>query len=322
MRQEETLEKLTRIHADSALVARYGVKPHQIAQRCFENTDFAETDGSIHERMMFFAERAQSVFQKFYPRHAIPPKHIVHVTCTGYVSPSPAQRLVSDNGWAQTTATTHAYHMGCYAALPAIRMAEGFVAAGTPHVDIVHTEMCALHMNRDERSPEQLVVQSLFADGHIKYSAVPSVEGRKGFRVLKTREQLIPESHSSMSWVPSDRGMKMTLSRKVPNQIAAHLQDFLNQLTDNNQELLHEALFAIHPGGPKIIEAVQETLGLKEAQIAASREILRQRGNMSSATLPHIWKQLTEESHPPQKPVISLAFGPGLTIFGALFETL
>lgn len=338
MRQEETLARLEQIHAagddDSAsnrdriqkMIRRYGVKSSVISQREFEDTDIAAQGSDIYQRAQFFGIRALEVFQNFYGPSAKAPGHIVHVTCTGYLSPSPAQKLVSEKSWAGQTNVTHAYHMGCYAALPAVRMAEGFMAAKKHScVDIVHTEMCGLHMDGKDHSPEQLVVQSLFADGHIKYSAVSSQSTTPGFQVLCVREEIVPNSHADMSWTPASWGMKMNLSREVPAKISASLRQFVQKLAEESHfgmaELLKHAIFAVHPGGPKIIDAVRETLELTEAQVATSREVLRERGNMSSATLPHVWKSLLEQRISSGQPVVSLAFGPGLTIFGALFAT-
>lgn len=308
------------------LVKRYGVKPKQIAQRGFENIHIAADGKDILERTQFFGAKGREVMSQFYPPQSNPPDHLIHVTCTGYISPSPAQHLVNDNGWSEKTNITHAYHMGCYAALPAIRMAEGFVAARNQKVDIVHTEMCGLHMDSHDHSPEQLVVQSLFADGHIKYSAVSADSAKAGFRVLNVREQIVQDSQDDMSWMPASWGMKMTLSREVPTKISGSLRSFVEKLAkDGNyklNEVLKKSIFAVHPGGPKIIDVVRETLELSEEQVQTSRDILLNRGNMSSATLPHVWQKLLEQNIPSKQMVVSLAFGPGLTIFGALYETI
>lgn len=305
---------------------RYGIKPKQISKRAFENIEMPSSGSDIEVRTQFFGVKAREVFSDFYPLSSTPPDHIIHVTCTGYISPSAAQHLVNDNHWAEKTNVTHAYHMGCYAALPAIRMAEGFVAARETQVDIVHTEMCGLHMDRNDHTPEQLVVQSLFADGHVKYSAVPCKQAVRGFKVLKVCEQIVPESQGDMSWAPASWGMKMTLSRDVPKKIASGLRGFVERLTekssDDLSQLMSRAQFAIHPGGPKIIDSVQAILELSDLQVHTSREVLFERGNMSSATLPHVWKKLLDQKIPSGSLVVSLAFGPGLTIFGVLFEVI
>lgn len=352
--QEDSLERLTVMHSARApedlkksvapLVKRYGVKPPKISFRRFEAIDFGERSATIQERALFFNDRATRVFEEIYnlgdnlqdsgqDPNKIAPEHLIHVTCTGYVSPSAAQLTVNKRGWADRTRITHAYHMGCYAALPAVRIAEGFIAAlnargnSKARADIFHTEMCALHMNPSNTSPEQLVVQSLFADGHMKYSAVHPSLVTHGFEVLSIQERILNDSENDMTWIPADGGMQMTLSRDVPSKIASALRPFIEDLVSSSgldlAETLKSAIFAVHPGGPKIIDSVQEVLELSESQVAHSKEILRERGNMSSATLPHVWQKLLEtqtSSH--GRVVVSLAFGPGLTIFGAVFRVI
>lgn len=332
--QDSSIDQIANAHALSKdpgsdrllpLLKRYAVKATQISNRYFENVDLPTQGADILAKTQFFAERAREIVAAFFDLTAKAPDHIVHVTCTGYVSPSPVQHLVNDRSW-QGTAVTHAYHMGCYAALPAIRIAEGRVAANNKHVEIIHTEMCGLHMDRTDHSVEQMVVQSLFADGHIKYSAKPANEATHGFKVLAIKELIVPNSQQDMSWITASWGLKMTLSREVPSKIASSLRSFVQQLCKEAEldfaEVLKNAVFAVHPGGPKIIDAVKENLELSEEQIRASRQVLFERGNMSSATLPHVWlKLLQEHKIASNTKVLSLAFGPGLTIFGALFET-
>lgn len=117
----------------------------------------------------------------------------------------------------------------------------------------------------------------------------------------------------------------MTLSREVPEKIAAALPRFLERLLlsagESPQARREDIIFAIHPGGPKIIDSVQKLFQLTDDQIATSRAVLFERGNMSSATLPHIWAEiLADAGVRPGTRVVSLAFGPGLTVAGALFK--
>lgn len=318
----------------NVLLNRYAVKESQIYKRAFECADVDKPEAwntnkiyhitkatpggaGLTVRNRFFADRASSIMQKFY-ESAKAPQHLIHVSCTGYSAPNAAQLLVSERGW--NTELTNAYHMGCYAAFPAVRMAAAFLssAADNRPVDIVHNEMCGLHLNPLDHSPEQIIVQSLFADGHIKYSV--SVEPPKdtlGLRLIKLKEVLIPDSAADMSWNLGDRGLQMTLSREVPEKIQPRLREFVSSLNPSTN-----ALFAIHPGGPKIIEAVQKTLELTHEQCAQSKKILFECGNMSSATLPHIWSEMLNSKPKRGQQVVSLAFGPGLTLFGALFEVV
>lgn len=331
------------------LFLRYGVKSAQIGQRyleCGAISDSGFDGGEIYEisksqkngvditkRTEFFSSRAFPIFKTFYEgsESAGRPDHIIHVTCTGYVSPSAAQRIVAEESWGKNTEITHAYHMGCYAAMPAVRIANSLVISENVNrsnfnVDIVHTEMCALHMNPLAQTAEQMVVQTLFADGHIKYTASenPQAAG-KNLKIIATYEKVIANSVQDMSWFPAPWGMQMNLSREVPGKIKLELKKFSNELFHKAGLELNEAMrsiFAIHPGGPKIIDAVQDVLELKDDQIAESKKVLFERGNMSSATLPHVWNEILANNYPIGTKVVSYAFGPGLTLFGSVFEVV
>lgn len=272
---------------------------------------------TIQERNRYFGEKTKRVFEQLY--HDRHPDHVIHVTCTGYLSPSPPQEFFAHDE--HSPEVTHAYHMGCYAALPAVRMGVGLAMSEEKEIDIVHTEMCSLHLRPDIHTPEQMVVQTLFADGHIKY--VVSDE-KKGMKILCVHERIVPESAEDMTWIPSDHGMAMTLSKEVPIKIRNALPQFLKELCQkagvNEEDVMANGIFAIHPGGPKIIEAVQKKLNLRDDQVETSKKVLFERGNMSSATLPHVWNEILNRNPEKGMKVLSLAFGPGLTIFGSLFE--
>jgi predicted naringenin-chalcone synthase len=282
-------------------------------------------------RMQVFSERVAAYFDETFPPGAPPPHDLVHVTCTGYESPSAAQALVSARGWGAHTRVTHAYHMGCYAALPAVRIAAGLVATDTDHgehahVDVVHTELCSLHLDPGDHRIEQLVVQSLFADGLIRYALYAGDDGAPpgGFALLAQAERIVPDSTQSMTWIVSDHGMAMTLARDVPDRIGGEISGLVDEVfarAGRDPAEARDAIYAVHPGGPKIIDGVRDRLELAEAQVAASRAVLHDHGNMSSATLPHVWQRIADDrAIAPGTLVATLAFGPGLTACAALFE--
>jgi hypothetical protein len=206
----------------------------------------------------------------------------------------------------------------------------GLLERGKGTVDLVHTELCTLHLDPSQHLPEQLVVQTLFADGVVRYRVSRPGPGRPepaqpALELLAARDEIVPDSGDAMTWMVSDFGMQMTLSRRVPDQIRAALGAFLERL--GNQaglgvaRLCDQAVFAIHPGGPRIIDQLAEHLGLAPEQVRASNAILREHGNMSSATLPHVWRAiLADPAVPDGTPVVALAFGPGLTIAGAVLR--
>ncbi len=340
--QEETLDWLVVAHAKAgapfeelkAKLWHVGCKPNHIAKRGHVLADFLHRDWDqmevyrlndtptgmdLSKRIEIFDKEVEKIFIEYYPENSSAPDDLIHVSCTGYVSPSGAQKIVSMRNWGHLTTVTHAYHMGCYGSMPAIRMGTGFLNSSNEkkRVDIVHTEICSLHTNPSLHQTDQLVSQSLFADGFMKYSIVKQTD-KPHLKVLRLREEIIPNSLKAMTWNLAGWGFQMSLAKEVPVLIKRHLPIFLDRLCKNDYK---DALFAIHPGGPKILVYIQELLGLSEEQMRFSFQILKEYGNMSSATLPHIWEKILKDPRIPSlKPIISLAFGPGLSICGSLME--
>jgi predicted naringenin-chalcone synthase len=332
--QQETLEWLIAAHGKAGGSVReklwhVGCKPDRIAKRGHVLADFlhqnwsemeiyqldqSSTGKKLSDRMQVFEIEADRVFERFYPEGSEAPDDLIHVSCTGYVSPSSAQKIVSQRGWGAETTVTHCYHMGCYGSMPAIRIARGLLKE---KADIVHTEICSLHTNPSLHQLDQLVSQSLFADGFMKYSVVRHTENTH-LRILNLREEIIPDSTKAMTWNVADWGFQMSLAKEVPVHITRYLPSYLERLC---KQLPIHTLFAIHPGGPKILLHVQKLLSLRDEQMRFSFEVLKEYGNMSSATLPHIWQKiLLDETVPDGTPIVSLAFGPGLTISGSFME--
>ncbi len=293
------------------------------------------TGEPLDARMTLFEQTACKVLERVYDDSATPPDGIVHVTCSGYVSPSPVQMYLSRRGWL-TTSVTHSYHMGCYGAFPAVRTALGLVGSSysslpTPskRVDLVHTEFLSLHFDLLGEQPDAFVTSTLFADGFIKYSAYPQAEFAKrdgrGLRVLAFEERILPDSLPEMTLRPGPLQFDMSLSKRVPFLIRDSIADFVVSVSaqaglDFEREK-SRMVFAIHPGGPAILTQIRNRLGIDESQIALSRQILFENGNMASATAPHIWEQITaSDDIPVGCKILTMAFGPGLTVIGAVFE--
>jgi alkylresorcinol/alkylpyrone synthase len=294
------------------------------------------TGEQLDARMELFEQTACSVFERIYDGETgAPPDDIVHVTCSGYVSPSPVQIYLSRRNWLGT-AVTHSYHMGCYGAFPAIRTAVGLVGSSRSslprpkrRVDIVHTEFLSLHFDLLGETPDAFVTSTLFADGFIKYSAYPQSEavksGKHGLRVLAFEERILPDSLPEMTLRPGPLQFDMSLSKRVPFLIRDSIADFVVSISEQAgidfEREKSKMVFAIHPGGPAILNQIRNRLGIDESQIAMSRKVLFENGNMASATAPHIWQQIAESDEiPVGSKVISMAFGPGLTVIGALFD--
>ena len=359
--QTRSQDSADRIFAETReAVARFGVKPEHLTRRQFCAFPGDErglgADGGAPELPPVFADLRSSpagptidrrmrdsvivaleVFRRWYAEQPQAPDHLLHVSCSGYASPSAAQRLASERGWQQTT-ITHCYHMGCYAAFPAIRTAIGLLApsvlsaAGRQgRVDIVHTEYLSLHFNPLLREPGNIIDSTLFADGFIGYSAYTEEafarSSAAGLRVLAHHEALIPRTLDEMSWELGPHQFEMYLSKNVPLAIEQALAGFVQTLCARAglglERDKHRILFAIHPGGPKILDHARAALGANESQIRHSRSVFQALGNMSSATIPHVlMRLLADETVPGGTPVVTVAFGPGLTATGLVLETL
>jgi alkylresorcinol/alkylpyrone synthase len=290
----------------------------------------------IEVRMEWFKRKMGYVFDEFYSNTTTSPENLIHVTCSGYSSPSVAQEAVIKRNW-NTVQVTHSYHMGCYGAFPAIRTASSLICASqiNGRADVVHTELLSAHLNLTEFSPANTMICSLFADGFIGYSLYEekafmnddTIQEKKGLRILAFHEVIIPDSLEDMSWDLGEYNFLMTLSKRVPVFIRKNIKSFLTTLCNKADVDLEEQKsnmhFAIHPGGPKIIDYVVSEIGLLKEQARWSYEVLRLHGNMSSATIPHVFNEIIND--PTIKSgtkVVAMAFGPGLTATGLLFEKI
>jgi len=301
------------------------------------NTHIEEVFGpKISVRMEWFQKYMKQVFDEFYARNESQPEHLIHVTCSGYASPSVAQHAVVEKNW-ESTIVTHSYQMGCYGAFPAIRTGKSLLCSSPEkgRVDIVHTELLSAHLNLTEFSAANTMICSLFADGFIGYSLLREKElmeddqfpDKKGFRILSSHEVIIPDSLEDMSWDLGEYNFLMTLSKRVPVFIRKYIKDFFKTLCakvgvdlDKEKDNMY---FAIHPGGPKIIDYVVEAVGITQQQAQWSYNILYRYGNMSSGTVPHVLGEiLDDENIKSGTKVLAIAFGPGLTATGLFLEKM
>ncbi|NNN07180.1 MAG: naringenin-chalcone synthase, partial [Elusimicrobia bacterium] len=254
----------------------------------------------------------------------VAPGALVQVSCTGYASPHAVQRAAARRGWRPRV--LHIGHMGCYASVPAAAAAAALARdvaldGGEGRAALFVIELPTLHLRPEAVADEQVVVNTLFGDGAIRFDA--SVAAREdALALLGTAETLLPSSEDEMTWRLRDSSFEMTLSREVPARVGAAVAGFAAEFLKTHGLTFGDiAHFAIHPGGPRVIEHVLRALGLPESAAAHSRDLLRRRGNMSSATLPHVWaRMLADPAVRPGERILSLAFGPGLTAAANLLE--
>lgn len=246
--------------------------------------------------------------------------HLVTVSCSGFCAPGFDVALIGALPLRPETARTHIGFMGCHGALNAIRVARAFAQADPAAVVlIVCVELCSLH-HQYGWDPDQIVANALFADGAAALvCSAPARREPAGCRVIDSGSTLIPETADAMGWRIRDHGFEMTLSPQVPDLIHRHLRPWLQSWLERNQRNIDAiGSWAIHPGGPRILSACGEALGLLRERLADSLDVLAEFGNMSSPTVLFILQRLRQRGE--ASPCVMLGFGPGLAVEAALVE--
>lgn len=244
--------------------------------------------------------------------------HLITVSCTGFNAPGVDAALIKELGLANTVQRTHVGFMGCHGAINGLRVAAAFAAADpSVRVLLCAVELCSLHFHYAP-DPQQAVANALFADGAAAAVVVPAAERATGVpRIVATASCLLPDCEDAMTWRIGDNGFEMTLSARVPAVLQTHLRPWLEPwLMTHGLTIEEVGSWAVHPGGPRILGTVAESLGLSSGALDASREILAERGNMSSPTVLFILERLRERGSP--MPAVMLGFGPGLVAEAAL----
>lgn len=235
------------------------------------------------------------------------------VTCTGYATPGLDIRLASDLGMPAGVQRLLVGHMGCYAALPGLGAVGDYVVARSRPAVMLCVELTSLHVQPARHDLSQVVAHALFSDAA---SAVVLEPGsRRGMRVAATVARTDSSTADHMTWDVTDLGFKMGLSPRVPDVLSRHVADVVQELLDTAGLGVGDvAGWAVHPGGPRILDVVRDQLGLTEDQMAPSRRVLAQHGNCSSATVLLVLDELGDVDGP----VVAMAFGPGLTLYATL----
>jgi predicted naringenin-chalcone synthase len=271
----------------------------------------------LEKRMQVFAEAALSMGREAFHDADTPPAYLIEVSCTGYDAPYTAQKLLLEKGWQNQTRLLKLGHMGCYASVPALNLGAELLRSSTRArpVSIFSVEFCSLHLAPTATEADQIVANILFADGAARMD-LSRTRTPQSLAFLDHAETLIPDSADCMTWTPGDSHFRMVLSKKVGLKIRDVLRDHVSHFLDQHGLRIQDIdRFAVHPGGPLIIETVQRTLGLDEEAVRHSKAILHQYGNMSSSTLPHIWASMQADAAVKAgERIVSLAFGPGLTL--------
>jgi predicted naringenin-chalcone synthase len=242
--------------------------------------------------------------------------HLIVTTCTGFSAPGIDLELVARCGLSDRVERTMIGFMGCYAAINGLKLARHIVRSDPyAKVLLVNIELCTLHL-RETTELEKLLSFCLWGDGCA--AALVTAEP-PGIELDSFHCVVADEKRDLMSWSIGDHGFDMVLSGQVPAAIHEALQSNEDAILGGRAT---EAigLWAVHPGGRSVLDAVERALKLAPAALEPSREVLRRYGNMSSATVMFVMKEMLKA--PPGLLGCGMSFGPGLTAETMLFRTV
>jgi predicted naringenin-chalcone synthase len=240
--------------------------------------------------------------------------HLIVASCTGFAAPGLDFDIMRDAGLRSSVERTVVGFMGCFAAVNALKLARHIVRSEPGAVVlVVNLELCSLHL-QEQWQLEKMLTFLLFADGA---SAALISAAPIGLALGRFSATVLPDSEDLMTWRVGDSGFHMHLSGQVPGRIRRFLREHGTELLGSHaaMEIAH---WAVHAGGRSVLDAVQEGLALGPDSLCHSRAVLRDFGNMSSATLMFVLDRILRFGGAGEG--IAMAFGPGLTVESFAFR--
>ncbi len=239
--------------------------------------------------------------------------HLVVASCTGFSAPGLDFQIMQAADLPDSTQRTIIGFMGCFAAVNALKFADQIVRADPrSRVLVVNLELCSLHLQEDFQNLPTMLSFLLFADGA---SAALVTAQPTGIALGRFQATVIPRSHDLITWHIGDSGFQMHLSGQVPGRIRRWLPEGGLKLLPADPP----TLWAVHAGGRSILDSVQQGLHLAPNALRYSRAILRDYGNMSSATLMFVLAAILRD-HDGRGAGLGMAFGPGLSVESFAFS--
>lgn len=301
--------KIKFLTARSAIQRRHCVEPD--IKKLIE-LSLEEKLETYHCNALELAEEAVTS-NPAYDEHRENITDIIFISCTGMQAPGVEIDLIQKLGLSANVRRYNVNFMGCYAALTGLRMAKDICATAGRTVLMISVELCTLHFQH-QFIDDYLLSNSIFADGAASV-IITSEQNTAKCKLEDFESRLIPASKDEMSWKISPSGFLMTLSGEVPKKISKSLIE--RQLFNKEANSVG---WAIHPGGKQIVDGIKATLDLDESEVTASRKVLLENGNMSSATILFVLEEMLRNRPSAKEEFIACAFGPGLTLESALLS--
>jgi predicted naringenin-chalcone synthase len=336
--QEEALQEMLAVMTLSEVETRKmriiyrssGIdKRHTALPNFFENFRQA-TPPNVQDRMQWFQDYAPNLCleaiktclpQNFDKQEVT---HLITVTCTGLSAPGLDIEIINKLGLRTNIYRTSVNFMGCYAAFHALKHADLICQTDeNATVLVVCVELCTLHLQL-KADDDNTRANLLFSDGAAAaiVSRNDKYKTNNSLKINKFYADIVTKGDNDMAWHIAPSGFLMKLSAYIPQLVEENIEALLLsalQHTNISKETISQ--WAIHPGGKKIVENAAKALQLNDNQLTASYQTLKNYGNMSSATILFVLKEVLNETHNPEKPhIFAVGFGPGLTMESMLLE--
>lgn len=324
---------LPEIYSNSTIVRRFNSLSEEDFKRLLQRPNSDENPDwrgpSIAERMKYFQRDAFPIAiasaERALKKAGWSPKEIsslITVSCTGIATPGIDLALLDGLDLSKSVGKIHIGSMGCQAAINAFRVANALARDPNEKILICAVELCSLHYYCSWQ-PNHVIANSLFGDGAASvvcknhFSTNPC--NKFDWKLKAITSNIIPNTKHLMGWMVGNHGFEITLDKKVPALIRTHLKPWIDDwLKINGMNLNSIGSWAVHPGGPKILDAVQESLQIDENSLDHSRSILKNYGNMSSPSVLFIAEEMMKSQA--KMPCLMLGFGPGIAIEAALWD--
>lgn len=276
---------------------------------------------SLEERMQLYEKHALPLSLKAAQRciegYITPSQitHLISVSCTGMSAPGLDLQLTEALQLSPNVFRTSVNFMGCYAAIHALKLAKMICdTTEDANVLIVCTELCTIHFQQ-QYTLDNASSSLLFADGCAAVLVSNAISVERPLQLKNFFSEVAYKGKCDMTWELGRHGFLMTLSAFVPQliqeDIALLVQNALKKNNLANSDITH---WCIHPGGRKILDVIQDQLGLTNEDLVYSRKVLAEYGNMSSPTILFVLREMLKQNTTEPMNVFGVAFGPGLTM--------
>ena len=321
---EAEQRRLRFLYRQSGIRQRYSVIPDYSRPvndwKFYPQTEGLEPFPSLEQRMAVYHKKApllsvdaiRNCLDGVLPLKEI--THLITVSCTGMSAPGLELQLMALLDLNKNVFRTSVNFMGCYAAIQAMKLADAFCKSDKQaNVLIVCTELCTLHFQR-EPTIDNITSSLLFGDGSAALLMTNEENGNDGLYLNNFYSEVIARGKRDMAWELSSTGFLMTLSGYVPELIEEDFKGIVQRSLHQSNWCIDDVTdWCIHPGGKRILQAIEHSVAVPKESLQTSYMVLNNYGNMSSATILFVLKELLQKKTSTRN-ILGAAFGPGLAI--------